>query len=310
MKKGISFFIVISLLLIIVIGCDELSYEVTIREKVSPTTTTNLTPTQPIKLFNADGSYAVSKNAIVKGAKFLFFGYNWRVVNVSNDTATFWMDSPYTTSKFSNHINYGETQTANNTWSNGYYDATWDGQSLGSSTIRNFLITTATNNIIGTKAGLDKVIAGPISGVNEYDRTVTATVIYYRKIGYNDTKYVENQTALIDYGIGLTDKLWLPSYQEVKDNGLWGLTPVDRNWDKITVSQYAWLRTPSPGAYIEVNGELKKEEQNNLDALIVGYSSQITNNNIFESVYYDYVDEVYGVRPAIHLNIASSKKIE
>jgi len=264
----------------------------------------SLTPA--IELFNADGSYAVNKDSIVKGVKFSFFDHEWRVVNVKDNIATFWMDSPFATSKFTNSRESGVIQTENRTWNNGYFGAIWNlssttqGQQLGTSTIRQFLLD-AESTVIGTKAGADKVIAGPLEGINQSNQTATITAydIYYRRESLTDVKPAANgQSLIIDYSIGISDKLWLPSYQEIKDGGVWGLNTVDRNWDNTTVSPCAWLRTPFPG-----DGEYPA---NNCDALIVGYSSQIHKAKDFESVYVDYVDQQYGVRPAIHLNIQSA----
>jgi hypothetical protein len=44
-------------------------------------------------LFN-DGKYAVTKDEITKGEVFNFFGYEWQVVKVDGDNATFWMKNP------------------------------------------------------------------------------------------------------------------------------------------------------------------------------------------------------------------------
>jgi hypothetical protein len=41
------------------------------------------------------------------------------------------------------------------------------------------------------------------------------------------------------------DKLFLPSVEEVKDNGEWGLTGEDRKFTDIKFGYYAWLRSPS-----------------------------------------------------------------
>jgi hypothetical protein len=271
---------------------------------------TNITDVSTIKpaivLFNQDGSYAVDKYSIVKGAKFSFFGYEWRVVNIKDNIATFWMDSPFATSKFADSKESGVIQTADRIWNNGYFDATWkptptaQGQQLGISAIRQFLLD-AENTVIGTKAGADKVVAGPLEGINQSNQTATITAydIYYRQETLTNVKpTTDGQSIIIDYSIGFGDKLWLPSYQEIKDGGIWGLITADRNWDNTTVSQCAWLRTPFLGN--------NKYPANNCDALAVGYRPQTLNSKDFESVYFNYVDQQYGVRPAIHLNIQSA----
>jgi len=264
----------------------------------------SLTP--PIDLFNADGSYAVNKDSIVKGGKFSFFDYEWRVVNVKDNIATFWMDSPFAASKFTNPKESGVMQTADRTWNNGYFGAIWNsspatqGQQLGTSAIRQFLLD-AESIVIGTKAGTDKVIAGPLEEINQSNQTATITVneIYYRRESLTHVQPSANgQNIIIDYSVGNSDKLWLPSYQEIKDGGIWGLGTVDRNWDNTTVSPCAWLRTPFIG-----NSE---RPANNCVGLLVGYSSETRKLQAFESVYFDYVDQQYGVRPAIHLDIHSA----
>jgi hypothetical protein len=252
-------------------------------------------------LFSPDGSFAsrVAKANLAKGAKFSFFGYDWRVVAVNDSTATFWMDAPYTTSMFTTVIAFGDVQDENNTWNNGYYGATWENKALGTSAVRMLLINAA-STIIGSKAGSDKVIAGAVPGINEENTTKVVYDIYYRKRSLDDVKYVgAGQSVTINYSIGPDDKLWLPSYAEVRDDGLWKLSNIDRNWRNTANGAFAWLRTPFVGN--------KDHLANNCDSLMVGYSTTIGESKDYQSIYFDYVNEVNGVRPAIHLDITTLK---
>ncbi len=150
-------------------------------------------------------------------------------------------------------------------------------------------------------------MSGYIEGSNETNRVVTIeystdgsevkTGVYYAKDSLND--FVSStQTMSVHYGLA-GDRLWLPSAEEIEDGGIWGFTSANgngfRNWDDTTVSNAAWLRTPT----------LKSNR-----AQVVGVSTapggdfnSLTNS---QSLFYDYIDKDYGVRPAIHMNIADA----
>lgn len=267
----------------------------------SPTTSTgiNADGTNGTVLFGPSGSFAsrVARTNLAKGAVFSFFGYDWRVVAVKDNIATFWMDAPYTTSPFTTVITFGDVQDENNTWNNGYYSATWDNKELGTSAVR-MLLTNAVSTIIGTKAGSDKVVAGAVAGINEESDTLVVNDIYYRKDRLTNVKYAGvGQSIIIDYGIGSNDKLWLPSYEEIKNNGLWSLSNIGRNWTDTANGTFAWLRTPFSGN--------DKYPSNNCDSMLVGYRTTVGKESDNESVFFDYADQVHGVRPAIHLDITT-----
>jgi hypothetical protein len=270
------------------------------------------------QMFNADGTYAITKDALKKGAKFNFYGYDWRVVKVSGKTATFWMDSPYTTSKFNptpTPSATGSAQTGANTFNNGYTSATWgDNQTLGKSTIATLLSKKETD--LSTLPGWNKVKAGSQGAeLNEDQNTQLISWVGYATVPTaEDTakkltehmNWVKNSFFIANYSIA-NQKLWLPSYEEVKDSGVWGLTNTDRNWTDTTVSAatYAWLRSPFTGREEVKNssGEvvLSKVDMTNTRGRLVA----ISNEHDRESIHYNWVDYSYGVRPALHIDITS-----
>jgi hypothetical protein len=258
------------------------------------------------ELFKSDGAYNVSKSSIIKGAEFLFFGYKWRVVSVVGNTATFWMSAPYGTDKFTTETTFGDTQNESNTWNNGYYSSTWQGKNLGGSNIRTKLAEKAEQITGSNPAGSDKIIAGPVSGVNEANTAINVSDVYYRKTNSANVTYAgSGQSVTVNYQIGSNDKLWLPSENEIKENGLWNLTSADRSWTYNTdgAYAYAWLRSPFNGGGVNPT-DSNPFPANNCDGVLVGYTQTINDITASDQILFNYTNLSYGIRPAIHLDIS------
>jgi hypothetical protein len=264
-------------------------------------------------LFKTDGTYndSVTKASVVKGAKFSFFGYDWAVVAVNGNTATFWMTAPYTTSHFNYNTNFGTTQNINNTWSSGYNYSTWNGIQTATSTVRQLLLDKASD--LASQPGYGKIVSGPQTGLNDTVFTEDAVRSLYRKTSIDDT--TEGPVGLTitpNFSIGAGDKLWLPSWNEVKNDGTWNLTNADRNWTGATntLDQTAWLRTPKTEE-ISPSGNPSYKIKDYTNAYKVGCSTTLPNGGSYDdqSIWFNWVDSVSGVRPAVHLNISDLDRI-
>lgn len=276
------------------------------------------------KLFNEDtGAYAVARDAITKGAIFNFFDHDWLVVNVNDEAnvATFWMVDPYTQYIFNKPAISYATQNENNTWSNGYTSATWkidaDHEvSLTESKIRAFLRAEAATMIDG-KAYKDKVVAGYVAGANTVNEECVSAPenAYFQKnssgtLGDHYALYEgdeDNKNFTAKYDLTNEDRLWLPSYDEIKNDGVWGLDNSIRNYNVTEYGNIAWLRSAMP--------ESKDGCTYNFKAATVGYCPSFTvqnpdgseeNRTNPESLFVLDVDQTAAVRPAIHLNLAET----
>lgn len=277
-------------------------------------------------LFDAKGNYAVSRTAITKGRVFNFFGYDWRVVYVNGDVATFWMVDPYTTHAFNTQTVAGDQSLLpNNLWRNGYTSST-AGSLNQESDIRAFLREEAKRIIDNKdyKAYSDKVMPGYQAGSNldngkayktiKYDENVqidtgrtqdgkpvtVAGGVYYANSGTtNFYPAGQNWSMAVDYSLsisGTEDRLWLPAVEEVMDGGLWGLDTTSRNWHNTANGNLAWLRTA--------------DSQCNFRAWAVAYNPALSSTG-FKFAAVDQSNNnkdnyTFGVRPAIHMNIASA----
>ena len=259
-----------------------------------------------IELFDSAGRYTVSQADLKIGETFQFFGHDWRVVFVNKDekVATFWMADPYTKSAFNSNMRsaLGILTNGDNIWLNGYSENIWNNENnenhgeklLGQSDIREFLATEA-SRILNDKAYAkyqDKVRAGHVVGTNEEGNNQQP--IPYLSYSQEDPEQVQQYTTatnelMADYSLNGTDRLWLPSIDEIKN--IWKLTEGDKKkilgWTETTVSNRAWLRTP----------DFQEPGQSQYAMAVCAGEVQ---NSYF--VYHGVGDEI-GVRPAIHLNI-------
>lgn len=272
-------------------------------------------------LFDSKGNYVVSRTAITKGRIFNFFGYDWRVVYVNGDVATFWMVDPYTTHAFNTQTVAGDQSALpNNLWRNGYTSSV-AGSLNQESDIRAFLREEA-KRIIDNKAYQaykDKVMPGYQDGSNldnsnayktiTYDETVDIPTgredgktvkggVYYANSGTSNFYPAGKEYSMsVDYGLSIDnmeDRLWLPAVEEVMDGGLWGLDATSRNWHDTSVANLAWLRTA--------------DKQCNFRAWAVAYNPALSSTG-FKIAAVDQIkngEYTFGVRPAIHMNIASA----
>ncbi|MCQ2382815.1 MAG: hypothetical protein MJ060_03180, partial [Clostridia bacterium] len=135
-------------------------------------------------LFDQKGRYAMDRNDLGVGKTYQFFGYDWRLVLVEGNTATFWMADPYTKTRF-NHIEksaYGYENDGSNIWSNGYSKTVWKKTTeiqpdLGQSDVREFLYNEA-KRIIDNKAYAaykEKVVPGYVAGHNQATSDTNST---------------------------------------------------------------------------------------------------------------------------------------
>jgi hypothetical protein len=309
LKKNAIFVLLLCVIVIaglVDIGCVTVNAEAVVGKM--PDNDANHSSQAATALFKADGSYSnnVTKASVIKGATFSFFGYEWTVVAVRGSTATFWMTAPYTTSYFNYNTNFGETQNIRNTWSSGYNYSTWNGQSTATSTIRQLLLDKAKE--LASQPGYDKIVPGAQSGLNDTDNMLTAPRSLYRKTDiYDHREGAIGSAIIINFSIGGSDKLWLPSYNEVKDGGTWDLADMERNWTGATSKndETAWLRTPVITNEQDTNDPsyIIKDYTN---AYKVGCSTTLPNGGSYDSqsIWYNWVDSASGVRPAVHLNIA------
>lgn len=271
-------------------------------------------------LFDEAGRYAIDQSGLVTGDTFQFFGYDWRLVNVKDGVATFWMADPYTATYFNKTARSGIDlfQSGANIWTNGYSKTVWqnerytaaqeNGQIIldqdGGSDIRKFMYEEA-KTMLDDKAYAkykDKVIAGAVAGHNEVNtdanhKVVTLTYAKQSLIqvqGDNDEADKNQLTAY--YDLDSSDRLWLPS---VGDLQVWGvfsddhkvLKPDTLAWKDTTKANHVWLRTPDPDDSYYV--------------MTVSAEASI-DEGATDASYFHYrtVGNTAGVRPAIHLDIS------
>ena len=271
-------------------------------------------------LFNADGSYAVQRSDLTKGAKFNFFGYTWRVVFHNDDekVVTFWMDEPMADKyAFNPAVVSNANQKLENTWCNGYTSSTLTikssgyediGGEAGESAIRAYLREIANNLLDNSKYAKykDKVVKGQVLGTN-YDQDkskASITKVRYAKDtpGHvaipKDGETVIEEVLTIDYAL-TDDVLWLPCEEEIKTNGLWKLNDTDRGWTNTTNANAAWLRNPS----LDANEDPLKEGSHL--GMVIGFENTVEGSYSSQGFFGTSIEKLEGVRPAIHLNIAS-----
>ena len=271
-------------------------------------------------LFNADGSYAVQRSDLVKGAKFNFFGYTWRVVYRNDDekVVTFWMDEPMADAhSFNPAAVSGATQTLENTWCNGYTSSKLTikssgyqdiGGDAGESAIRAYLREIANNLLNNSQYAKykDKVVKGQVQGTN-YDKDKSKASITKVRYAKDGTHYVaepkDGDTVIeevLEINYALTDDvLWLPCEEEIKANGLWQLNEVDRAWNNTTNANAAWLRNP----FLDSNANPLFEGSHL--GMVIGFENTVENTYSSQGFFGTAINKAQGVRPAIHLNIAS-----
>ncbi len=254
------------------------------------------------QLFDAKGRYQVDltnlKDGIKTGTVYQFFGYDWYVVyiNETQNVATFWMVDPYTKSIYNN-----VTQTANgiissgvhkgeNIWSNGYSGADWaytdtnnnpQSGSLGSCVVRDLLSNKATELKNNYSNFEDKVRAGAIEGTNDTIVQTENIKLYYATESNN---WTDGQSARLTakFGLDSSDYLWLPSANEIES---WNVHENLIKWTYTTISSRAWLRSADSDSR---------------------YAHSIASSKV-NGTYNkcNVINQEYGVRPAIHLDITN-----
>jgi hypothetical protein len=275
--------------------------------------------TVPVDLFNSDGTYRVNYADIIKGYKFNVFGQVWTVV-AKNDTtkeATFWMDSTIGSVRFTNYYNntdaagsYGASQTAANTLGNGYYSTTWNGTYVGApgmngtSGLRHYLLNSVQPSLPGFQNN-GNVLSGPRTGLNDNSGTASytdnygTTRVYYRdanKQAESRQNYGAGGSIALNWNIGSTDRLFIPSYKEVVTN--WALTASQRSFSGAY--SMAFLREPN----FRPNNT---NETNNMYVYTVGQSGTMTDSSGNPLMTHVFESNI-GIRPAMNLNIAPAQK--
>ena len=241
-------------------------------------------------------------------------GYDWHLVKVNGNVATFWMTTPYAKTYFNQPSAASDTvlyYNSSNIWANGYSKTVWKSdyytgvQPNGEVVISESAIRTYLNNaaktIIDNESYANyknKVLAGAFAGNNQDNTTATKVVKYLKFAGTsmdNVTRDDSEQNQLTAYyGLDTSDRLWLPSVGDLREWGI--IIKVNNNgkeenviadnkinlvkWTATTISNAAWLR--------------------NADGEDSEYALVVTNNGTLSS---RWIKNEAGVRPAIHLNI-------
>ena len=311
MKKFNLFFsAVIFALVLFVVGGATIAPAVQMQSAVlNPAGTTGL---KGSILFDSKGRYALDKPDLQVGLNYQFFGYDWRLVFVNGNVATFWMADPYTTTVFNQttRAGLGIYKDGANIWTNGYSETIWkssytDNQevSLGQSDIRKFLKSEA-NKIINNKkyaSYRDKVIAaGNAVGNNQPNDTAHKLIEYlsFSKDGVDQVeKDVDTTNQLTAYyDLGSSDRLWLPSIEDLR---LWNILDDDYKvvnanalrWTETTIANRAWLRDA--------------DYEGSQYARIISPVEEADGDSEPSYFHSRAVKQAAGVRPAIHLDITN-----
>lgn len=269
---------------------------------------------EPKALFDSKGNYNIDmdylKTSLVDGQVFNFFGYDWRLVfiNEKQNVATFWMADPFTGSMF-NHTTKSGTKLnvyedgTTNIWSNGYTNTLWksdDGDVLiNQSKIRELLIAEA-ENIIDKKAYAkykNKVVPGYVDGTNEMgtEKAIKKLSFSEEYVGQFSLQDEITNELVAKYDINDVDRLWLPSYNEIKR--IWNVHKNILQWpDTTNNSGYAWLRTPD-------------EERSDYAICVCAGKNQDTDGTL-DYITAKAIGQEAGVRPAIHLDITDLTAVE
>ena len=269
------------------------------------------------EMFDSEGRYAVGRESLTVGSVYNFFGYDWYLVQVNDESkaATFWMVDPFAKTYF-NKVSYSNNSGPidgehSNIWSNGYTNLAWkktNGEisNLGESHVRTFLHE-ASNTIINNATYAkykNKVKKGYVDGNNQAQNDNVANfAIDNLSYAHDSTEHYQLKSITspeeltADFRLGVVDSLWLPS---VRDLMLWGIVNNNEGvfefvenkrsllgWSDTTNGSYSWLRT-ADGEYSD--------------------SVFVVSARMEDSTYLRYQrvnDENVGVRPAIHLDITN-----
>jgi hypothetical protein len=253
-----------------------------------------------LELFDSAGNYKINKANIVKGNIYSFFGYEWYMVAGSGDVATFWMVKPMNGffSIFDTLPTEGSGKTASTLYNNGYTNTIWQGSSIGASSLRTYMQTTVVSALgvgsSGSARGKQYLVLPKNAGTNSGSST-TVTKVVYKVTGFPNDADVSGETMTANYSINSgSDLVWLPSWEEVGQNGTWGLTDNKyRGWTMGAndTQQYAWLRSAFTA------------DSRYADA--VGYQTGLAAGDT-NAVYSVRTHISAGIRPAVHLNISSA----
>ncbi len=263
-------------------------------------------------LFDQKGRYALDRSDLGVGKTYQFFGYDWRLVLVEGNTATFWMADPYTKTRF-NHIDRSATginPDGSNIWTNGYSKTVWKKTTetqldLGQSDVREFLYNEA-KRIIDNKAYAaykEKVVPGYVDGHNQATSDTNSTQceidhLSFGEYSIDDVTMKSDVTKEIvaQYGLDTSDRLWLPS---IGDFQVWNvlnsekevIKPNTLRWTETTKSgYYAWLRNP--------------DQDSSEYAMVISPEAYQGEGDSYATYFHaQFVNDEAGVRPAIHLDI-------
>ena len=257
-------------------------------------------------LFDSKGRYVMDRGDLTVGSVYQFFGYDWRLVIVNGDTATFWMVDPFAVSIFNQtyRSGMGIYKDGANIWTNGYSKTVWESSytssvdggkiELKESDIRKFLRTEAISMLDGINYK-NKVIAGAVEGNNESNADAKKLIKYLcyseQSLDQVDQDNITTNQLTAYYDLDENDCLWLPSKGDLRK---WGILDNANNvinenmikWTETSISSSvstnrAWLRDP----YTESSE----------------YADTVT---VEGGLSYKPVKQTAGVRPAIHLSIA------
>lgn len=275
------------------------------------------------EMFDSEGRYAVGRESLTVGSVYNFFGYDWYLVQVNDESkaATFWMVDPFAKTYF-NKVSYSNNSGPidgehSNIWSNGYTNLAWkktNGKisNLGESHVRAFLhqkFDEINNNAAYAKYK-NKVKKGYVEGNNQINSQDVASFAIdnlsyaHDSIEHYQRKSITSPEELIAYlYLESNDGLWLPS---VRDLMLWGIVNYNEGvfefvenkrsllgWSDTTNGSYSWLRTAD------------KEFSDSVFAVSarMEYSAKFNQTSYLH--YFPINDENVGVRPAIHLDITN-----
>lgn len=283
------------------------------------------------EMFDSEGRYAVGRESLTVGSIYNFFGYDWYLVQVNDESkaATFWMVDPFAKTYF-NKVSYPNNSGPidgeySNIWSNGYTNLAWkktNGEisNLGESHVRTFLhekFDEINNNAAYAKYK-NKVKNGYVEGNNQTNsQDVASFAIDILSYADDSTENYDHEKIVVSpeeltacLYLESNDGLWLPS---LRDLMLWGIINDNEGvlefvenkrsllgWSDTVNGSYSWLRTAdyrySDSVYV-VSATMEESSYFNrmsyLHTMPVNMGANVTH------------EKNVGVRPAIHLDITN-----
>ena len=260
-------------------------------------------------LFDSIGRYQVREAdlqvALERGDVYQFFGFDWHVVNIEGNVATFWMTDPYTKYAFNTPAEAANLVMDNgsNVCANGYKNSNWlSSGPLGESDISAFLRSEAKRLITKSKYKYkNKVKPGFQENINEKSSPVVMQELAYCKDSLDDV-YIDHEKNLnsitADYNLGDDEVWWLPSIEEL---ATWNVHENIIKWTYNTTSKRAWLRTPELEKLVSSLGR----KTASCYAIAVCSADEAKGQPGENGFVSHRIDDALGVRPAIHLDITN-----